>query len=192
LRNQLIAAAIMDLFSGSEKLIKEIMSNAQDIAFTMAELSYHVHGISADEAFLAGIFHHAGALLLASKDCDKYQKVFDQSKSFPYRSIDQEREIIGGTHNAAGVIMAKKWQLPLFLIQVVYEHHKMGFVGIKDEKTKLLVALIALATYIVAETSLGAYIGNEMICYADDAKETLMLEESVIKQVRMTLQSYSL
>jgi HD-like signal output (HDOD) protein len=166
------------------------MDNAKEIAFTMAELSYHVHGVEPDEAFLAGIFHNSGSLLLASKDSE-YNKIFDQAKSLPYKSLEYEREAFGCLHTAAGVILAKKWQLPVFVIQVIYDHHIHDFAEINDEKTKLLAALVGLATYIVAETSLGAYIGSEMSQYADNAKDTLMIDDNVIKSARMALQTYS-
>jgi hypothetical protein len=41
------------------------------------------------------------------------------------------------------------------------------------------------------ETSLSAYIGAEMTEYYKDGIDTLMLDVSQIKEVRMALQSYS-
>jgi hypothetical protein len=55
-----------------------------------------------------------------------------------------------------------------------------------------MVALLKVANGIVAETSIGAYIGAEMTEYTRDGIHTLMLKSEHIKDVRMSLQSYSL
>jgi hypothetical protein len=54
-----------------------------------------------------------------------------------------------------------------------------------------MAGLLKTANGIVAETSLGAYIGAEMTEYYKDGIDTLMLDVSQIKEVRMALQSYS-
>jgi len=110
----------------------------------------------------------------------------------PLTSIEKEEEVFNTNHAVVGLLMAKKWHLTDTMIHAIYYHHVDKCSRVKDEKVRLMVALLKVANGIVAETSIGAYIGAEMTEYAKDGIDTLMLRSSHLKDVRMSLQSYSL
>lgn len=81
--------------------------------------------------------------------------------------------------------------MPTHIQQVIYEHHNHQMDQIANERTRLLVAIIALADYMVSELSLGAYIGDEMKSYAKLANEVLLIDNSELTQIRRTFQTQS-
>jgi HD-like signal output (HDOD) protein len=190
LKNMVVAAALRQIW-GSEKEMREIIDNSADIAYCAAELANLVHGVSADEAYVCALFHNGGAILLANKSPAQYSDLFFQSHSLPLTSIEKEETAFHTNHTVVGLLMAKKWHLSEPMVQAIYYHHIDKCSRIKDEKARLMVGLIKTANGIVAETSIGAYIGAEMTSYYKDGIDTLMLNIEQIKEVRMALQSYS-
>lgn len=190
LKNMVIASALKQVL-GSAETIREIMDNSADVAYCMAELAYFVHGVSPDEAYLCGLFHNCGAFLLSNKDAKAYSEIFFQSHSFPIASIEKEEAIFKTNHVVVGVLMAKKWQLSAEIVQAIYDHHIEKCERITADKVRVLVGLLKVANGIVADTSLGAYIGEEMTNYLEDGMDALMLSKANIKDVRMALQTYA-
>lgn len=190
LKNMVIASALKQAL-GSAETIREIMDHSVDVAYCMAELAYFVHGVSPDEAYLCGLFHNCGAFLLAAKNASAYGDVFFQSHSLPITSIEKEEAIFKTNHAVVGVLMAKKWQLSAEMVQAIYDHHIEQCDRITADKVSVLVGLLKVANGIVADTSLGAYIGEEMTNYLEDGMDVLMLSKANIKEVRMALQTYA-
>ncbi len=190
LKNMVVAAALKNIW-GSEKGMREIIDNAVDVAYCAAELANLVQGVTADEAYVCALFHNGGAILLANKNPDVYSEIFFQSHSLPLTSVEKEETTFNTNHAVVGLLMAKKWHLSEPMIQAIYYHHIDKCSRIKDEKSRLMAGLLKTANGIVAETSIGAYIGAEMTEYYKDGIDTLMLDVSQIKEVRMALQSYS-
>lgn len=190
LKNMVVSAALKNIW-GRDKGMREIIDNAADVAYCAGELANLVQGVTADEAYVCALFHNGGAILLANKNPELYNEIFFQSHSLPLTSIEKEEEAFNTNHAVVGLLMAKKWCLSEPMIHAIYYHHIDKCSRIKDEKIRLLVGLIKVANGIVSETSMGAYIGTEMTEYYKDGIDTLMLDVSQIKEVRMTLQSYS-
>lgn len=191
LKNMVVAAALRQIW-GNQKEMREIIDNAADVAYCAAELANLVHGVTADEAYVCALFHNGGAILLANKNPTLYSDIFFQSHSLPLTSIDKEETHFKTNHTLVGLLMAKKWHLSEPMIQAIYYHHVDKCSRVKDEKSRLLVGLIKTANGIVAETSIGAYIGTEMTEYYKDGIDTLMINTEQLKEVRMALQSYSM
>ncbi len=190
LKNMVVAAALKNIW-GSEKGMREIIDNSVDVAYCAGELAHLVQGVTADEAYVCALFHNGGAILLANKKPELYNEIFFQSHSLPLTSIEKEEVAFNSNHAIVGLLMAKKWHLSEHMIQAIYYHHIDKCSRIKDEKSRIMTGLIKVANGIVAETSIGAYIGAEMTEYYKDGIDTLMLDVSQIKEVRMALQSYS-
>jgi|GEM_PF-6947944 putative nucleotidyltransferase with HDIG domain len=76
---------------------------------------------SSEEAFVGGLLHDIGKLILASFFADDYQIVLQlvvEGKDF----ATAEREIIGADHCEIGQEIAKRWNLPASIIEVIGDH----------------------------------------------------------------------
>lgn len=189
LKNMVLASALRQVF-GNAAGIKEVLEHSADVAFCMAELANHVYGVTPDEAYLCGLFLNCGAFLLLSKD-KSYQDTFFQAISLPQQSILKEEARFGTNHTVVGLLLAKKWQLSTELTQAIYDHHATDCNHITNEKVRLLVALSKVANGIIAEISVGAYIGSEVMQEQKLGLEMLMLDDGALRDARMALQTYS-
>ncbi len=183
LKNLLLASALREVF-GSAREIREIMEHSASVGLCAAELAQYVHGIEAGEAYACALFHNCGAILLMIKDKRAYRDIFLDSHSLPLSAIEKEEKAFNTNHTATGLLLGKKWQLSHTILNAIYEHHTPSCSTIKNEQARLLVALLKVANGIVAESSLGAYIGQEMQDYIQDGIDTLMLTPEQVASVQ--------
>ena len=190
LYNLVVPSALKNLFSG-EGVLNDIMDNSVDVAFCMADLSEYVEGVSRDEAYMLGLFHNVGALLMATKDAKAYAPLFSDSMVLPNTVIAKENAVFGSNHAMIGVLIAKKWHLPIHMLNAIMLHHNQSCRRIENDQVRAMVAMIKVANAVVAEISLGAYRGEEMKNYEADGAEELMIDEEEISTIRSSLMSYS-
>lgn len=190
IKNLVFSASMKYLFNSSE-LYKDIMSHSVDMAVCMADLSEWVADITRDEAYMMGLFHNAGCLMLATKDPENYAKTFQLSHSSPSEYIKREQLKYNTTHTAIGVLLGKKWHLPIDILSAIYLHHISECQKIDNDRVRALVALTKMANSIVSEISLGAYRGEEMKLYEKDGKNELMIPDGAIREIRIALMGYS-
>lgn len=184
LKNLVLAAALKNIFDNIEVL--EIIEHSKDVAFCCAELSEYVDGITRDEAYLLGLFHNGGALLLATKEPKTYPKFFSLTNSSPITGVKKEMAHYGTSHMDVGILLGQRWKLPVEMLNVIMHHHtednNMG-----QEKIRGMMAMVKIANMIVNEISLGSYITEEAKTYLKNARDELMLDAEVINQIRRAL-----
>jgi len=185
-----VASALKNLF-GEAGLMKDIMDQSVDVAFCMADIAEWVDDVSRDEAYMLGLFHNSGALLLASKNEKKYTPLYTNSMSRPVSILALEERRLGSNHAMVGVLMAKKWKLPIEMINAIMLHHTADCSRIKNDKVRAMVAMLKVANSIVAEISLGAYRGEEMTRFEEDGIEELMITHDVVREIRSAVISYN-
>ena len=92
-----------------------------------AELAYslasHVDYPNVDEAYLAGLLHDIGQLLLLGGMSDRYGILLDRS-SDEASLLNNEESLLGTDHAAVGAWLVDQWQLSSFMADAVLFHHK--------------------------------------------------------------------
>lgn len=76
-----------------------------------------------DEAYLAGLLHDVGKLVLAQRFPDKYgavQLLADEHRNL----VDQESEHFGVAHHEVGFWLVRSWHLDSFLADALLYHHE--------------------------------------------------------------------
>lgn len=189
--NLLVAAAIKNILGG-KGLAKDIMDHSVDVAFCMSDLSESVDGVTRDEAYMLGLFHNAGAMLLAAKDEKVYGPLFRDSMTNPVSVIFKEEAVFGSNHAMIGVLIGQKWHLPVNMLNAIMLHHNEKCERIKNDQVRAMVAMMKIANAMVAEISLGAYRGEEMRAYEKDGIDELMISSSELSEIRSALMCCSL
>ncbi len=188
--NLVVSEAIKNLF-GSGGLIKDILDHSVDVAFCMSDISDWVDDVSRDEAYMLGLFHNVGALMLASINEDKYERIFRASHTRPVSIIEKENQIFGSNHAMVGVVIGQKWHLPVDILNAIMLHHNPKCERINNDRVRAMVAMVKIANAMVAEISLGAYRGQEMADYEHDGSNELMIEDLALTEIRTALMSYN-
>lgn len=77
----------------------------------------------AENAFLGGIIHDIGKIVLINMFPDKMQEVLRRMDASNVSQSEAEKTVFGFNHQAAGVILAEKWNFPKIYSEIIRLHH---------------------------------------------------------------------
>lgn len=81
------------------------------------------HPALAEEAFLAGLMHDIGKLVLNQYASDVFDQVVQQVYNEGAQFVDAEMAILGFHHGEVGAQLVGKWKLSSTLEEAIREHH---------------------------------------------------------------------
>ncbi len=124
------------------------------VASVSKALALLVNYKSRDEAYVAGLLHDAGKLILMQIIPEEYSNYLKKLNSNPKICIGFEEKTLLINHALAGNLIFKKWNFPLSLQRAVELHHgtKMA-----DEKIPDLAAIVSVADFICWTQGLGSF-----------------------------------
>jgi signal transduction histidine kinase/HD-like signal output (HDOD) protein len=104
---------------------KKLHLHSMAAAKTAKEIAV-MEGLSdfqADQAFMAGLIHDCGKLVLASNFPEEYKQVLDKILNNNSDFITEETEIFKSSHEIIGAFLMGVWGLPLEIIEAILYHH---------------------------------------------------------------------
>jgi putative nucleotidyltransferase with HDIG domain len=101
-------------------------------------------GEPADAAFIAGLFHDVGKIVLASAEGSRYAAVFRQWKTSGASITAAEKQQFGFDHSEVGGRLVDRWGFPFETVIAVQFHHHVADAVAASE----LTAIVALADMI--------------------------------------------
>lgn len=143
------------------------------VAFLSRRLSGGA-GTAAEEAFVAGLLHDVGKVVLSDALGDAFDELTRAAQSGRCALCDSERDMLGFDHADLGARIAATWGFPERLVEVIGLHHRPEEAASAPD----LASCVALADTI--EHALAAGIGPGDIHHlADPAHlETLAVGET--------------
>lgn len=109
-----------------------------------------------DEAFVSGVLHDVGKLILAANMPVQYNEVLNSLKSNNIFDVEVERQIFGTTHSAAGAYLIGLWGMPDVIAEAVAFHHSPMDYAIKDCVPLTIVHVADGLEHCVSQTDLPA------------------------------------
>jgi len=80
----------------------------------------------ADDAFMAGLLHDIGKLIIADRFADAFREIAERSISEGCHFHDMEDEVLGATHAELGAYLMGLWGLPDNIVEAIGYHHRPG------------------------------------------------------------------
>lgn len=119
-KNIIVAVAMKPMMSNSGD--KELWKHSIRVAAGCEYLAKLTKIMDADEAFIAGFIHDIGKMVLHSSNPKMYAKVVELvNEGQPI--LDVEKKYFDSDHVRTGSLLAKRWQLPILLANIVSYHH---------------------------------------------------------------------
>ena len=78
---------------------------------------------SVDDAFMAGLFHDLGKLVLVTNLQEKYSDVMTLNKHNQLDLLEAERQVLGGTHAEVGAYLLGLWGFSDPIVEAAAFHH---------------------------------------------------------------------
>lgn len=80
----------------------------------------------AEEAFVSGMLHDTGRLILAANDTDSYQKALALAEEQAIPVFQAEESVFGANHASVGGYLLGLWGLPVPVVEAIALHHNPG------------------------------------------------------------------
>lgn len=96
------------------------------VASVARDLARHLRLADPEEAFVAGLLHDIGKLILLGHFGERYLQVLKAAQYGAKPLFRLEREVLGTDHAAVGQALCVHWNIPSTLAQAIAEHHSDG------------------------------------------------------------------
>ena len=142
----------------------------------------------AEEAFLAGLLHDVGLLLLGREYKDEMQRALEATEAGMLLG-DAERKFVGVDHGTAGAYLLALWGLPYQIVEAVAQHEAPARVGQTsfDVPSAVGIAQALLVEIRQADAPIQGAMTRSL--WAEHVREMRFPEswESLVERARMLL-----
>ncbi|MBW1676802.1 MAG: HDOD domain-containing protein [Deltaproteobacteria bacterium] len=126
-RNAVVSVSIIDAFSSKDSAkgfdITDFWKHSLAVAVTSRYLADRTRLVTPDEAFVAGILHDVGKVVLAQYFKELFGQVWVATREQGLSFYEAEKKLLPVNHAQIGGHLAKKWQLPASLFEAISYHH---------------------------------------------------------------------
>jgi HD-like signal output (HDOD) protein len=108
--------------------LSRLMNHSLNVAVTAKGIATRskLDRDAADEAFLAGLLHDVGRLILAQADPIRYARVVAIERRDPIAVTEAEQREFGASHGELGGYLLGLWGMPRPIVEAVALHHSPG------------------------------------------------------------------
>ena len=124
--------------------IKRIWRHLIETAASARSIAEAIHYPEPEEAFVAGIMHDIGIIIMLLYYKDAYLDLYQKMKSDRKGIIQAEIDKFGLNHTEIGSEMMNSWKLPASFADVALNHHSLDTDSVLMNDSKL-VDIVALA-----------------------------------------------
>ncbi|MGB4598853.1 MAG: HDOD domain-containing protein [Trichlorobacter sp.] len=174
LKSVVVAASVKQVyhpFGLTEKLLWEHSFGAGLAARIIAT---DTRLVNAEEAFLGGLFHDLGKIIMNFLDKDKFQEVMQRCYNDGIGFEQAERMLFPYTHEEVGALVIKKWNFPDHLMKAVRAHHSLELPEEDDPYLVRLTCVVSLANIFCQRFGIGTIEGEEEIDVAATVPATTL------------------
>lgn len=166
IKQLIIGTSVVNMFinhTKSDFSREEFWRHSVATASTARLISKKIKYPYPEEAFVGGLIHDIGKLILEQSLHKSFMKTLEYSKKNYIPLIKAEEEIIGINHAEVGSFFAQKWGLPEVYIDVLEKHHKSILKNSSlDDSEKKLLSIVKISNNFVKKKYIGNS-GNQVI-----------------------------
>jgi len=132
-----------------------------------------------EDAYIAGLLHDIGKIILMEKSAPKYLAMLRKSVQQGRSEFEVELEDFGFTHADVGSVLAIKWSLPEDLAIAIRYHHAPA----RDPFHRSLSSLIHLADQLAWRAQMPSTIGTSVAPVDHDVYDQVGLSPEQIEEL---------
>ncbi len=156
LRCLLNATTLSEIFPSKQPVRAQLWANDIASAVIARSIAQQLCPAKAEVAFLGGLMHDIGKLLLLQRAGDDYQKAIRivEQRGCDFRTAEQE--VFAFDHTEVGQLIGEKWRFSQELIDIIRNHHCDWSQASKQRESAVDLALLVKAADSIAHAlSLG-------------------------------------
>lgn len=190
IRSIALGISLMTIFSENKEKFASayhrIFLHSIAVALISNQIASKVSRELADKAFIAGLLHDIGQLVINKYFNDDYLQIIDEFSRGLFL-VDAEKKVLGITHADIGVWLADKWNLPAIIQDAIQYHHAPA----EAASNRKLVAVVHLANIVASRHSFGLLEGGPTNAFHYAALEILGMSEKDLDAIESSLDKES-
>jgi putative nucleotidyltransferase with HDIG domain len=186
LRSTVLAAATQSLFQAKRTRLKDFLMWEHSLAVAVGSrlMAGEIGYKAPEEAFVAGLLHDVGKVVLDQNLDEQYQAVIESVFNDGAVFIDAERELLGFDHCEVGARVVQRWNLAQRLEEAVRLHHRPG----EAEVDPILCAVVSLANQLAVKLEIGPERRPDLDCASSESARKLEVDEQALARITERLQ----
>lgn len=136
-------------------LERKLWENSVGCAVACRMLAERLTDLDKNEAYLAGLQHHIGKVVMINRDKDLYREVVRIVETGQGQLRDVERGLFAYSHEMVGAALLDYWNYPKSIVKATLHHHE--FEHLREEYGEIfkLCAIICLASDFCLNFGIG-------------------------------------
>lgn len=155
LRSLVVAASVKQVYKPYGLTEKMLWEHSFAAGLAAKIIANRTRAANEEEAFLAGLFHDIGKIIMNTLDRNKFQEVMQHCYNEGISFGQAERGVYPFSHDEVGAHVIKKWNFPDILTNAILQHHKLEFDELDDPTLVNLTAITALADLFCLKLGIG-------------------------------------
>jgi putative nucleotidyltransferase with HDIG domain len=169
LKSLVVAASVKQVYKPYGLTEKMLWEHSFGAGLAARVIANSTRLVNEEEAFLGGLFHDIGKIILNSLDNQQFQMVVQKCYNDGMSFLDAEQQVFSYNHAEVGGLVIKKWNFPAILMQAVLKHHSFDFAEDEDTYQVRLTCVVGLANLFCHKLGMGVR----------EPEDDLLLHESV-------------
>jgi len=145
LKSLVVVAYLKDVFKPVGLMEKMLWEHSFGSGLAARLIASDIREVNPEEAFLAGLLHDIGKLIMYNHDQNKFQRVIERYYNDGISFEDAEKTIYPYTHAELGGCVLKKWNFPDVLVNAVTQHHTFTSSDTEEHYQQGMTAVTCLA-----------------------------------------------
>ena len=141
----------------------DLWKHSQSVASTARFLAAQVKGVDPEEAYIAGMVHDIGKIVLNDYVRFGYSIIIRLVEEEQLPFTDAEKQVLGFDHAQVGGLVIEQWNLPEIYMYTTSNHHTPEALPEDMQEYRLIVDVVHVANAICA--MLGSGIGADGLQY---------------------------
>lgn len=163
LRSLVVAASLKQVYKPFGLTEKMLWEHSFAAGLAARIIANQTRAANEEEAFLAGLFHDIGKIIMNTLDREKFQEVMQHCYNEGIAFEEAERSVYPFSHEEVGAYVIRKWNFPENLTTAILQHHTLEFAPLDDPALVNLTAVTALANLFCLKLGIGVREPREEI-----------------------------
>ena len=155
LRSLVVAASLKQVYKPYGLTERMLWEHSFAAGLAARIIAHQTRAANEEEAFLAGLFHDIGKIIMNTLDRAKFQEVMQHCYNEGISFGDAERSVYPFSHDEVGAYVIRKWNFPEDLTTAILQHHSLEF-GEDSPALVNLTAVTALADLFCLKLGIGS------------------------------------
>ena len=153
LRNLVVAAAAQGLFMTNNNISAMLWSHSLAVALASRILSQRIASRDGEQAFLGGLLHDVGEMILFHGDAAGFERLLNQARESKRSVVEVEKETYAFDHSLIGITLLDSWNIDSEIGKAILKHHEDA----ESREPQELATILSLADYLSSKAELGFF-----------------------------------